>query len=134
MRTLVVLLLALALGGCELLSAGGEDIRFTTDQAAYQPGGLVELRLENRSNRTFSYNLCNSTLQQLTDGGWHPAPEPARACPAALFPLEPGQRATAMLPLLDSLATGTYRYETSLYRSEGNTVERAGSNAFSVRP
>ncbi len=134
MRTLFVFLLALALGACELLSASGDDVRFTTDRAAYQPGASVELRLENRSNRTVSYNLCNSRLHQLSDGGWQPAPEPDRACPAALFPLEPGQRATASLPLLDSLATGTYRFETTLYRSERNTVERAGTNTFSVRP
>lgn len=131
-RASLPLFLVFALSGCQLIGLPGEhsDISFTTDQRSYSPGDSLTLQLENHSDRSFQYNLCESQLEHRTQSDWQEIEE-NRGCYEAYRTLDPGERGIFKIKLADDLTEGTYRY-TNRIHYEASDFERIMTNVFRI--
>lgn len=121
------------LGPSEALSRKADDLIFSTDRISYIAGDSVVLRLENRSDITFSYNLCGTGLErETTNGSWVPVPA-ERTCTLSLKRISPGGTADYTLQLPWDTLTGQHRFWTEVeYHSggEGKSYEGGKVKVF----
>lgn len=110
-------------------SPSGVILRAAPDSVA--AGEEVTLTLSNGTNGVIGYNLCASSLERRSGGGWQPAPED-RVCTMELRTLQPGDEVAQSLRLPDVLATGDYRYATTVERTAERTREAVASNPIRV--
>jgi hypothetical protein len=131
----VVLIAAVLLGACtRSVAPGGQNADVALDVApdTVAAQDSVTLTLSNGSPASIGYNLCTSGLERQGGGGWQAVPED-RVCTMELRTLEPGGLASFTLRLPPDLASGDYRYHTSVEMLDTNTRRDARSDAFRVR-
>lgn len=126
--TFLLMLVALVVGGCGVLSAqstaSGSGVLLVANRSAYQPGDTALVVLSNRSPNHIGYNLCFSDLARSVGDGWTyvtgPIPpfdlETGRgaACQAIGYVLHPDSSSRLRFPLPDTLSEGTYRIITDV--------------------
>jgi hypothetical protein len=87
--------------------------RFTVEPAIAAPGATVTLVIHNSIANDVGYNLCMSSLEQLQSGRWVSVPD-NRACTRELNIIVPGRQGRYQMRLPAILASGTYRYRTTV--------------------
>lgn len=130
----VVLAAGLLWAGCSNVdgSRQSSDVAFTTDDDTYSAGDEVVLTLRNLYDQPIGYNLCSSGLQRDVNGEWEPVVED-RICTMQLDILEPGEVDSYAVELPDTLADGSYRYNTSI-QGMRDTNEPPGQQALATPP
>ncbi len=109
----------------------------TTDQTAYDAGERLTLRLENRTDEQFGYNLCFAMLERRAKNGWAEVEggwiAGDGACPAILIVLRPGQTGTFTETLRSDLSRGTYRFTERVEVGDDYDERTLVSNTFVIR-
>jgi hypothetical protein len=141
MKLAAVLPSVLLLCGCGALPFGSpplarqapEGLRLTAQPASVAAGGVTALTLHNAAAEPIGQNLCFAALEQLRGGLWVPAVSVAKGCPEVLYPLEPGQQASAQSPLPPELESDDYRFVTRVHVPLGSVPpEHLRSDRFRV--
>ena len=91
----------------------------------------MTLTLDNESAGTIGDNLCASGLERGSGVGWQPVPE-NRLCTMELRTLQPRNEISEELRLPETLASGDYRYTTTVERIETRGRDAIASNQFRV--
>jgi hypothetical protein len=89
------------------------DVRLTVEPTPAAAGDSVVLTLHNGTAGQIGYNLCTSSLERQTAGGWEAIPSDV-VCTMELRILEAGQEATWRTALPAGLSPGEYRYTTGI--------------------
>ena len=112
------------------------DTLLTTNAREYVSGGIVTVRLTNRSGRALGYNLCRARLERLDgEGEWRPALTTlAEVCTAEIRTLRPGQAVTYSFKAAPRgpRASGDFRVSADLEDLQANTRFVAVSNTFKL--
>ncbi|HEX2167968.1 MAG TPA: hypothetical protein VHG09_12110 [Longimicrobiales bacterium] len=122
------------LGACSSAmqsSDPADDVHLTVAPENATPGDSMTLTLRNETTEQIGYNLCTSSLQRQTAGGWATVPSDV-VCTMELRTLEPDQEASYRTALPDDLASGQYRYTTSAEAMETGGGYGIMSNTFDV--
>ncbi|MBW3671812.1 MAG: hypothetical protein KY432_09100 [Acidobacteria bacterium] len=99
---------------------------------ARTPGtGRVLLTLENHSSRPVGYNLCTSTLEQRDGERWTAMPS-EEVCTMELRTLDPSRSVAYEKDLPPGIASGEYRYVTSVESPLGGEQRIIASVPFRV--
>jgi hypothetical protein len=141
MRSALLLLLCLALAGCQLegpragsgVGQGDVPLEATlqTDRASYRPGMPVTVRLTNTTPRQVGYNLCMSRLERHGGGtSWVRVQRLGEYCTQELRTLRPRESATYVFRTESGARTGEYRIVTEVHDLKVGTVVTLASNRF----
>lgn len=131
------LLLLAFLGACATApqapatEAGG--LRFTIEPRVVAPGGAVTLVLFNDTAAEIGFNLCMSALERREGSSWVAAPQQG-ACTRELRIAAPGRDARYQRVLPAALASGEYRFRTSVESPLMQArMQPLASESFAVR-
>jgi hypothetical protein len=141
-RTLLATVAALVLPACgrDTTLGGTLHVQLTTDKTAYTAGNDAIVTLRNLGDLPVTYNLCDYHLQHSTSVGWITQIHGGLPCMAVITVLQPGDSASAPVPLPETLPSGTYRVyypiieESPQAPSSANAQTRKSTNAFQVQP
>jgi hypothetical protein len=110
-------------------------LRLAVEPNTVRPGSNVTLLLRNETPHQIGYNLCASALEQMLDGMWRTVPQEG-VCTLELRTLSPGQVASYKRKLPDNVATGRYRFRTSVETPQNPATPGLGwivSEPFTVQ-
>jgi hypothetical protein len=117
-RIRILPLIALvALAACNGLPGDPDpvDVAYQADRHAYTPQDSIATTLVNTSNADVGYNLCTSTLESRSGGGWTRVERtPEHPCALVLFVLAAGESAAWREPATAVPGPGTYRLRTGI--------------------
>lgn len=134
MKTLSVLVLALALSGCIRHAPDARPVTYDADEvtlrAEQRRADMVLLRLRNGSANPIGYNLCASAIER-QDDVWNAMPSDL-VCTMELRTLAPGATATFEREL-PSISPGRYRFVTSVEAPLGTRSIGVTSNSIEIR-
>jgi hypothetical protein len=132
MRTLlsstIVLLFACT---TSLQSGDAADVRLTVEPTPAAAGDSIVLTLDNGTANQIGYNLCTTSLERQTAGGWEVVPSDL-VCTMELRTLEPGAEAEYRKALPAGLSAGQYRYRTNVELMPTGGYHAVTSSAFRV--
>jgi hypothetical protein len=116
MRITSALLIGL-LGACASPRADtpATDVGLDVEPASVVAGESVTLVLANGSPAPIGYNLCASRLERRSGEGWEGV-RSDRVCTLEIRSLAAGEEARFAVDLPSDLATGPYRFSTSVER------------------
>jgi hypothetical protein len=112
--------------------AAEPNIELRVDPTTVRAGSQVELVLSNDSPATIGYNLCTSTLERRSDGGWVQAPSD-RVCTMELRTLPAGETVRYPYDIPGSTAAGEYRFVASVELMEGGGRQSLTTGPFTIR-
>jgi hypothetical protein len=132
MRT-QALISALLLCACgQSLRSGDErGVHLRVEPESVSVPGSVTLVLSNESPEEVGYNLCTSSLERSVAGSWQAVPSD-RVCTMELRMLPPGDEARLPLELPADLASGEYRFLTSVEMTRVGDQGPVRSEAFRI--
>ncbi len=138
MRHLLAFCCAALLFGCNHINGifGAEDeAELYTDRAQYGSEDAITLTLANRADeKTLSYNLCSSTLEEYREGKWQSsALQEGQACTAALYLLDAGKQTSFVFDFDQPMPVGLYRFKGMVFLQNKNTRIELLTNEFRVR-
>lgn len=133
MRTLLTAATVLLCACSSSMQTGdpASDVDLSVTPESATPGDSMTLTLHNGTAEQVGYNLCASSLQRQTAGGWTPVPSDV-VCTMELRTLEPGQDASYRTALPDGLEEGRYRFSTTIEAMETGGGYGILSNSFAV--
>jgi len=112
-------------------SGSASDVVLRAGPETIAAGGSMTLTLDNESAGTIGDNLCASGLERGSGVGWQLVPE-NRLCTMELRTLQPRNEISEELRLPETLASGDYRYTTTVERIETRGRDAIASNQFRV--
>jgi hypothetical protein len=132
MRTLLSAAILLCACSSSMNSSDpANDVHLSVRPESATPGDSMTLTLRNETAEQIGYNLCTSSLQRQTAGGWEPVPSDV-VCTMELRTLEPDQDASYRTALPDDLSSGRYRYSTGIEAMQTGGGYGIMSNSFDV--
>ena len=130
MRLLSLLLLLVALAGCDTF-ASGPSAALTVSGG---PAGSALLVLKNTGDTALGTGAlaCSADLEVETDRGWQDAAhEPLVVCPAVLLIVQPGESVQGEYPV-KGVPGGTYRFRVRVEDLDRGSVREVVSNRVRV--
>lgn len=132
-------LAVLATTGCSLFEPNrdfGDLPTLTVESSVVQVPGTVTARVVNASSKTWWMSVCaySTTVEVLTDEGWHHAPVTTfpKTCAAAGISISPdGGTKDIAVPLSGETEPGTYRIQMMIFTLD-NAEFPVLSNPFEV--
>lgn len=133
MRTAIVLITVLFAACAPSVQNGGagSDISLDVVPEEARAGATVELVLANETSGSIGYNLCTSSLERRTSGGWAGV-QTDRVCTMELRTLAAGETARYPYDLPTDLPEGEFRFLTTVELMDEGGRQTVWSEPFVV--
>lgn len=133
MRTAIVLITFLTAACAPSVQNGGagSDISLEVVPDEARPGATMELVLTNETSGSIGYNLCTSSLERRTSGGWAGV-QTDRVCTMELRTLPAGESTRYSYDLPTDMGEGEYRFLATVELMDEGGRQTVWSEPFAV--